>query len=141
MPNTGNSYTAEVDAHGVLVLKLTNSSPVSAPQFTYYEAAADGNTLAGGASIRNLDDSVSVVGFIGNGGTLTFNGIDGGPEGGDKLLSIDYINAEVDYFNDDCSNCRNAYVSVNGGDTQRVELPISGQVRLCRKFACRVLGG
>jgi len=78
-------YTSNVDAHGVIVLKLSNSTLISPPSFTVYNAAAPENTLAGGASVRVISSSISVVGFIGNGGTLTFNNIDGG-ESGTKLV-------------------------------------------------------
>jgi len=121
-------YTSNVDAHGVIVLKLSNSTLIS-PPFTVYNAAAPENTLAGGASVRVISSSISVVGFIGNGGTLTFNNIDGG-ESGTKLVSVDYINADFVFENTVCSNCRNSFFSVNGGDPVQVQMPISGQVSI-----------
>lgn len=124
-----NRYTATVDAHGVIVLKLSGGASASAPVFTFYNAATSGNTLAGGASVRVVSSTVSVVGFVGNGGTLTFNNVDGGASGGTKLLSLDYINADFVFSNTDCSNCRNAFFSVNGGAPVQVQMPISGQVR------------
>ncbi|KAJ3565765.1 hypothetical protein NP233_g7432 [Leucocoprinus birnbaumii] len=119
------SYTTNVDAHGVLVLKLSGTTSIAPPSFTFYNAAASGNTLAGGASVRVVSSSVSVVGFVGNGGTLTFNNVDGGSTGGTKLLSVDYINADFVFGNTDCSNCRNAFFSVNGGSPVQVQMPIS----------------
>jgi len=121
------SYTATVDAHGVIVLKLSGGASASPPAFTFYNAVASGNTLAGGASVRVVSSTVSVVGFVGNGGTLTFNNVDGGASGGTKLLSLDYINADFVFSNTDCSNCRNAFFSVNGGAPVQVQMPISGQ--------------
>ncbi|KAF8827901.1 hypothetical protein HHX47_DHR4000588 [Lentinula edodes] len=122
-----NSYTSTFDAHGSLVLKLSN--PVIAPQptFTFYDAAASGNVLAGGASTRIVNNTITVVGFVGNGGTLEFTGVDGGASGGTKLLSVDYINADFTPTNTDCSNCRNAFMRVNGGTAVQVQMPLSGQ--------------
>ncbi|KAK7462465.1 hypothetical protein VKT23_008066 [Stygiomarasmius scandens] len=121
------SYQATLEGHGVLVLRMSDGTPSSPPEFTFYEAADPANTLNGGASTRVVNSTVTVVGFIGNGGTLTINGVDGGTEGGTKLVSFDYINGDFTYFNTDCSNCRNAFVSVNGGSAVQVQMPISGQ--------------
>ena len=128
-------YTTHVDAHGVIALKLSNGTRLSPPSFTFYNAAAIGNTLSGGASIRVISSSpISVVGFIGNGGTLTFNNIDGGSTTTTtKLVSVDYINADFVFGNTECSNCRNAFFSVNGGDPIQVQMPISGQVSIKNK--------
>lgn len=132
-PGSVHRYTSTLEAHGVLVLKLSGATSASPPSFTFYNAAASGNTLAGGASIRVVSSSISVVGFVGNGGTLTFNGVDGGSSGGTKLVSFDYINADFVFSNTACSNCRNAFISVNGGTPVQVQMPISGQVRsICR---------
>jgi hypothetical protein len=111
-----------------MVLKLTNGAAAPAPVFTFYAAAAAANTLAGGASTRVVNTTVTVVGFVGNGGTLTFTGVDGGAAGGTKLLSFDYINGDFVFSNTACSNCRNAFVSVNGGTPVQAQMPISAQV-------------
>ncbi|KAF5377813.1 hypothetical protein D9615_006674 [Tricholomella constricta] len=121
------TYTSTVAAHGSVVLKLSGATSVSAPAFTFYDAAASTNTLAGGASTRVVNSSVTVVGFVGNGGTLTINGVDGGASGGTKTLSLDYINGDFTFTNTACSNCRNAFISVNGGNAVQVQLPISAQ--------------
>ncbi|KAF5344899.1 hypothetical protein D9758_011556 [Tetrapyrgos nigripes] len=123
-----NSYTTTLAGHGTIILKLTNATPSPKPTFTFYPAAVSTNTLSGGATTRVVNSSVTVVGFIGNGpGTLTFNSVDGGSSGGTKLVSFDYINADVTFTNTACSNCRNAFVSVNGGTGVQVQMPISGQ--------------
>jgi hypothetical protein len=111
-----------------MVLKLINGVRSAAPQFTFYNAAATTNTLAGGANTRVVNGTVTVVGFVGNGGTLTFNNVDGGATGGTKLLSFDYINADFVFSNTACSNCRNAFISVNGGTAVQAQMPISAQV-------------
>ncbi|TFK33044.1 glycoside hydrolase family 27 protein [Crucibulum laeve] len=121
------SYTATVAAHGSIVLKLSGGVAAPAPTFTFYNAAASTNTLAGGANTRTVSSSVTVVGFVGNGGTLTINNVDGGAAGGTKTLSIDYINGDFVFGNTDCSNCRNAFISVNGGAAVQVQMPISAQ--------------
>jgi len=120
------SYTTTVAAHGCLVLKLAAGVPAAAPSFTFYSAAAPSNTFAGGAGTRAVN-SITVVGYIGNGGTLTINGVDGGTTGGTKTLSLDYINGDVAFTNTACSNCRNAFISVNGGPAVQVQMPLSAQ--------------
>ncbi|KAJ7913578.1 glycoside hydrolase family 27 protein [Mycena leptocephala] len=119
------SFTTTVAAHGSMVLKLTGGVPVANPTFTFY--AATSGTLAGGAASRVVNSTVSVVGFIGEGGTLTLSGVDGGTAGGTKLLSFDYINGDVTFSNTACSNCRNTFVSVNGGTAVQVQMPLSAQ--------------
>ncbi|KAJ6508283.1 glycoside hydrolase family 27 protein [Mycena sanguinolenta] len=119
------SFTATVAAHGSVVLKLTGGVPVASPAFTFY--AATTGTLAGGATPRVVNSTVTVVGFVGEGGTLTFTGVDGGTAGGTKLLSFDYINGDVTFTNTACSNCRNTFISVNGGTAVQVQMPLSAQ--------------
>lgn len=121
------TYTSTVAGHGSVVLKLSGGTPLSAPAFTFHNAAASTNTLAGGAATRVVNSSVTVVGFIGNGGTLTINSVDGGTSGGMKTLALDYINGDFTFTNTACSNCRNAFISVNGGTAVQVQLPISAQ--------------
>ncbi|PFH49959.1 carbohydrate-binding module family 35 protein [Amanita thiersii Skay4041] len=121
------SYTTNVDAHGCLVLKLSSATVAPPPSFTFYSAAASSNTLAGGATTRVVNSSITVVGFVGNGGTLTINNVDGGTSGGSKLISMDYINGDYVFGNTACSNCRNAFLSVNGGTAVQVQMPISAQ--------------
>lgn len=126
--------TLAVAPHGSLALKLTQTVLAPAPSFTFYPAASSSAILAGGASTRVVNSTATVVGFVGNGGTLTFTNVNGGSSGGNKLLSIDYIDADVAFNNNACSNCRNAFVSVNGGPSIQIQFPISGQVRKFRVF-------
>ncbi|KAF8157995.1 glycoside hydrolase family 27 protein [Crassisporium funariophilum] len=121
------SFTSTVAVHGSIVLKLTGGVTSTTPAFTFYSAAASINTLAGGAATRVVSSTVTVVGFVGSGGTLTFNNVDGGAAGGTKLLSFDYINGDFVFGNTDCSNCRNAFISVNGGTPVQAQMPISAQ--------------
>lgn len=69
-----------------------------------------------------------MVGSLGSGGTLTINNVDGGTTGGAKTVLLDYINGDVAFTNTACSNCRNAFISVNGGSAVQVQMPISAQV-------------
>ncbi|KAK6992414.1 alpha-galactosidase [Favolaschia claudopus] len=119
------SITQTVAAHGSMVLKLTNGVAAPTSTFTFYPAAS--GTLAGGANTRVVNSSITVVGFVGNGGTVTFSNVDGGASGGTKLLSFDYINGDFTFSNTACSNCRNTFVSVNGGTAVQVQMPISAQ--------------
>ncbi|KNZ73148.1 putative alpha-galactosidase D [Termitomyces sp. J132] len=121
------TYTANVAAHGSVVLKLSGATIVAPLSFTFYDAAASTNTIAGGATTRVVNSSVTVVGFIGNGGTLSFHNVDGGTSGGTKTLALDYINGDSTMTNTECSNCRNAFISVNGGAAVQVQMPISAQ--------------
>jgi len=123
-----NSYTSTFEAHGVLVLKLSDFVTAPVPTFTFYDAAASGNILGGGATPRVVNDTATVVGFVGEGGTLEFTGINGGETGGTLLLSLDYINADVTSTNTACSNCRNAFMSVNGGAAVQVQMPLSSSL-------------
>ncbi|KAF5380703.1 hypothetical protein D9757_007017 [Collybiopsis confluens] len=122
-----NSFTSAFDAHGSLVLKLSNFVSATPPSFTFYQAAAAGNVLGGGASTRVINNTITVVGFVGEGGTLGFTGIDGGAAGGTKLLSLDFVNADFTETNSACSNCRNAFISINDGPAVQVQMPLSGQ--------------
>ncbi|KAF8955947.1 glycoside hydrolase superfamily [Flammula alnicola] len=121
------SVTATVAAHGCVVLKLTGGVSSPAPAITFYDAAASTSTLSGGANTRVVNSTITVVGFVGEGGTLSFNNVDGGALGGTKLLSFDYINGDFVFSNTDCSNCRNAFISVNGGTPVQAQMPISAQ--------------
>ncbi|KZT18611.1 carbohydrate-binding module family 35 protein [Neolentinus lepideus HHB14362 ss-1] len=122
-----DSYNTTLDGHASLVLRLSDTISLPSPSFTYYPASSTNTTLSGGAASRSVNSTITVVGGIGYNGSLTFTGIDGGSSGGSKLVSIDYINADFTYQNTDCSNCRNAYISVNGGPAQQMQMPISGQ--------------
>lgn len=75
-----------------------------------------------------------MVGFVGEGGTLEFTGINGGETGGTLLLSLDYINADVTSTNTACSNCRNAFMSVNGGAAVQVQMPLSSSLVSTQSF-------
>jgi alpha-galactosidase len=112
-----------------LVLKLSATKSVSAPGFTYYSASTF--ALSGGAKLSTVNSSIPVAGYVGLGGVATISAVDGGSAGGTKTLAFDYINADFvfGWNSAACQNCRDAYVSVNGGASVLVNFPISGQVR------------
>ncbi|WP_439658412.1 DUF4832 domain-containing protein [Lentzea sp. HUAS TT2] len=79
-----------------------------------YEAEAAGNTLAGGAvtSACGGCSGGSKVGYIGNGGTLRFNNVDGGA-GGTRTVTLHYTSQES----------RSARIQANDLTPQTVSFP------------------
>jgi hypothetical protein len=77
---------------------------------TSYEAESAANTIAGGAKTASCAacSGGQKVGFVGNGGTLTFNGVSA-PTAGDYVVTIYYLNGPP---------ARQALVTVNGGTPQ-----------------------
>jgi len=75
-----------------------------------YEAEAATNTIAGGARVSNCStcSGGKKVGYVGNGGTLTFNGVTA-PSAGNYRMTIAYLNGPPG---------RQATVSVDGGTPQ-----------------------
>ncbi|MEU6854168.1 DUF4832 domain-containing protein [Actinacidiphila alni] len=82
-----------------------------------YEAEASGNTLTGGAVTATCAgcSGGAKVGYVGNGATLTFTGVDGG-SGGPATVTVHYATAED----------RTATVAVNGGTGTAVSFPSTG---------------
>ena len=104
---------------------MSSPTTIAAPQFTWYQASS--GSLSGGAKTRNVNGS-AIVGYVGMGGTITLQDIDGGSSGGTKLLAVDYINGEwTQWSNVTCPNCREALFSVNGGAAVRAQMPLSGE--------------
>ena len=87
------------------------------PGATSYEAESAANTLAGGAVLQSCStcSGGEKVGFVGNGGTLTFNGITA-PSAGTYRVTIVYCSGDP----------RPAMVSVNGGTPQALSFPSTG---------------
>ncbi|KAK7018041.1 hypothetical protein VNI00_018437, partial [Paramarasmius palmivorus] len=119
-----NTYATTLAGHGSMLLKLSSGTTVSPPNFTFYSSSS--GSVSGGANTRSVNGT-TVVGYVGNGGKLTLNNLDGGSSGGTKLLAIDYINAEWTMSNTACPNCREAILRVNGGQEVRAQMPLSGQ--------------
>jgi hypothetical protein len=79
-----------------------------------YEAEAPANTLGGSAIVASCSSCSggSKVGYLGNGGTLQFNRVNGG-SGGSTSVTVYYASAVA----------RNAQISVNGGAPTTVSFP------------------
>ena len=87
------------------------------PGPTSYEAEASTNTIAGGARVSSCSacSGGKKVGYVGNGGTLTFNGVTA-PSDGTYNVTIAYLDGEG----------RQATVSANGGPTQLLSFTPTG---------------
>ncbi|KAJ2933574.1 hypothetical protein H1R20_g3510, partial [Candolleomyces eurysporus] len=94
----------------------TASGTYTAAQGTTYEA--ERGTMSGGARLLNNTafSGGSCVGYLGNGGSLTINNVQG--IGADQWISLYYANAD--------STWRNTTVSANGGAAVRVDQPNTG---------------
>jgi hypothetical protein len=108
----GNDITAS--GQGPEGVTGTAASPALA---TSYEAEAAANTLAGGAVVSACPtcSGGSKVGYVGEGGTLTFNGVDV-PSAGTYRVTLVYATDGV----------RPAVISANGGAGQNVSFPTTG---------------
>jgi hypothetical protein len=87
------------------------------PAATTYEAESPANTLAGGAVLQTCPtcSGRQKVGFVGNGGTLTFNGVTAATSG-TYQVTIAYCSGDP----------RPAMVSVNGSTPQALSFPSTG---------------
>ncbi|MDT0440493.1 carbohydrate-binding protein [Streptomyces sp. NPDC005840] len=102
--------TSGQNADGWLALgAMTVGSQSGGPHS--YEAEATGNTLTGTAVRADCAgcSGGAKVGYLGNGATLTFNGVDGGT-GGTRTVTVHYTTAES----------RTATVRANGGTAKTV---------------------
>jgi hypothetical protein len=84
---------------------------------TSYEAESSANTLAGGAVVQSCStcSGGAKVGFVGNGGTLTFTNI--------SVASAGTYRVTIVYCSGDP---RPAMVAVNGGTPQALSFPSTG---------------
>ncbi len=106
--------TAQVTFDGFSVADGATAPP---PGPTSYEAEASTNTIGGGARVSSCSacSGGKKVGFVGNGGTLTFNNVTA-PSDGSYNVTIAYLDGEG----------RQADVSVNGGAGQLVQFTSTG---------------
>ena len=109
--SAGNPAQTTFDNFGVT---STADTPTLA---TSYEAEAAANTLAGGANVSTCAtcSGGAKVGFVGNGGTLTFNNITA-PTAGTYRVTLIYATDGV----------RPGLVSANGGAAQTLSFPTTG---------------
>jgi hypothetical protein len=102
------SHAAGSPAQAVFSGLTTTTSAAAPPGATSYEAEAAANTLSGGAVAQSCTtcSGGSKVGFVGEGGTLTFTNVTA-PAAGTYNVTIAYC--------DGSATGRPATVSVNGG--------------------------
>lgn len=122
------SYSAQVNAHGSLPLRLSNIrlAPKAEPSITWIEA--ESGSLQDGATVQNCSgcSNTGKVGSLEAGkGSLTLSGITASQETQEFLF--DYINCEIGYLADQGPNARAASISVNGGEAQNVTFPLTGE--------------
>jgi hypothetical protein len=96
-----------------------SASAAAPPPATSYEAESPANTLAGGAVVQSCAtcSGGAKVGYVGEGGTLTFNGVTA-PSAGTYQVTIAYC--------DGSATGRQATVSVNGGAAQTLSFTPTG---------------
>ncbi len=106
--------TAQVTFDGFSVADGATPPP---PGPTSYEAEASTNTIAGGARVSSCSacSGGKKVGYVGSGGTLTFNNVSV-PSDGAYNVTIAYLDGEG----------RQAYASVDGGAGQVLQFTSTG---------------
>ncbi|MFJ8820766.1 DUF4832 domain-containing protein [Streptomyces sp. NPDC102467] len=104
--NSGQNADGWLDLGAMTVGSGGTTEPVG------YEAETGGNTLTGTAVVAACAacSGGAKVGYLGNGATLTFNGVDGG-SGGARTVTIHYATAAT----------RSATVQANGGSVRTVD--------------------
>jgi len=101
------TYSVTLAAGASQILRL---APISGTQgSTTYEAASSGNTLAGGAATASCNSCLGgeKVGFVGEGGTLTFNNVNV-PSTGNYAVQLDYLDGTSG------TTGRSSTITVNG---------------------------
>ena len=101
------TYSVNLGPGGVQLLKLVPVSGTAGA--STYQAAAPGNTLAGGTVVASCNSCLGgqKVGYVGNGGTLTFNNVDAATAG-NYQVQIGYLDGTSGTVG------RSATISVNG---------------------------
>jgi hypothetical protein len=113
------SHAAGSPAQAVFSGLTTTAAATTPPGATSYEAEAAANTLAGGAAVQSCPtcSGGNKVGFVGEGGTLTFTGV--------TAASAGTYNVTIAYC-DGSATGRPAAVSVNGGTPQNLSFTPTG---------------
>ncbi len=107
----GGVITAVTLAATAVTFAVANAATSS------YEAESSANTLAGGAKVANCGSCSGgkKVGYVGNGGTLQFNGVTASAAGS-VTLTISYASGTA----------RSAQLSVNGGSAKTLNFASTG---------------
>ena len=113
------SHAAGSPAQAVFSGLTTTGSATAPSTATSYEAEAAANTLAGGAVVQSCAtcSGGNKVGFVGEGGTLTFTGV--------TVASAGTYNVTIAYC-DGSATGRPATISVNGGTPQDLSFTPTG---------------
>ncbi|HEY2577703.1 MAG TPA: CBM35 domain-containing protein [Streptosporangiaceae bacterium] len=113
------TYSVTLGAGAVQLLKLVPVSGTAGA--TTYQAAAPGNTLAGGAAVASCNSCLGgkKVGFVGNGGTLTFSNVDAASSG-NYQVQIGYLDGTSGTVG------RSATITVNGTVAQTLTFTPTG---------------
>ena len=116
-----NSFSATLNGHASRLLKVVPASPHAVPS---YEGESTANTLTGGAIVQACSgcSGGQSAGFVGNGGTVTFNNVQVNTTGA-YTLAINYASGEV----------RNADMSVNGGTTTFLNFASTGSFSIVKQ--------
>ena len=138
------SYSAQVNSHGSLPLRLTNiqKMPITPPTLNYYEG--EKGVLSGGARTTSCSacSGGSRAAFIGNGGSLTINNISTSLATQD--VRFDYLVCAINYaFVNQGENAQGASISVNNGPSQTVLFPLTGynwDLDVAKSFLVRLSG-
>lgn len=124
--SVSNSFSATLNSHASRLLKVVPSSPNALPS---YEGESSANTLSGGAVVQACSgcSGGQSVGFVGNGGVVTFNNIKVNTSTA-YTLAIDYASGEV----------RNANMSVNGGSATFLNFASTGSYSTVKQLSVTV---
>ena len=112
------TYSVTLGAGAAQLLKLV---PTGSQGATTYQAESSSNTLAGGAATAGCTSCLGgeKVGFVGEGGTLTFNGVNA-PTAGNYSVQIDYLDGTSGTVG------RSATITVNGSAVQTLAFTPTG---------------
>ena len=125
-----SSYSAAVQAHGALPLRLSSITTATTPSPQIAWTEAESGTLSSGAAVAPCSgcSGGSKVGYLGGStnGELTLSNIR--TSQASQAVRISYVNCEVAYSFDGKGlvNERLASISVNGGPAFNVSFPLSG---------------
>ncbi|KAI7540414.1 putative alpha-galactosidase [Hortaea werneckii] len=121
-----SGYNATVAPHGSVALRLSNVklARVMKPELSYYGAAS--GSLDGSAEIQDCPgcSEGKKVGYLSGNSSVTIHGIRTSQS--TSNVRFDYVNCDVGYLADQKPNYRTAAVSVNGGEAQMVNFPLTG---------------
>ncbi|KAI7265466.1 putative alpha-galactosidase [Hortaea werneckii] len=121
-----SGYNATVAPHGSVALRLSNVklARVTKPELSYYGAAS--GILDGSAEIQDCPgcSESKKVGYLTANSSVTIHGIRTSQT--TSNVRFDYVNCDVGYLADQKPNYRTAAISVNGGEAQMVNFPLTG---------------